>query len=315
MIEFQAVTIAYGDRTAVADVSIAAAPGEFLGLLGPNGAGKTSLIRALCGLVVPCSGRITVAGLDPSRRGAEVARRLGLVPQELAFYPTLTARQNLVFFGRMHGLWGAALGRAVDRVLDLVQLADRADDRVVGFSGGMQRRLNVALGLLHDPAVLVLDEPTVGVDAQSRGALLDAFEVLRRGGTTVLYTTHLIDEAERLCDRVAIMDEGRIVVDGSPAHLIERFGAGTLRIRFDLPPPASLAAELIAASLASAARCEGRDLELVVGRPEPALTALAARGAALGLRIDALELPRPSLENVFLRLTGRRLLGQARPPS
>src|SRR5690606_16333087 len=141
-----------------------------------NGAGKTSLLRALCGLVAPTSGRVSVAGRDPRRDRIAVARRLGFVPQDLAFYAPLTARQNLRFFGRLHGLWGSALDRAVARVLDLVQLTDRADDRARTYSGGMKRRLNVAIGLLHEPSVLVLDEPTVGVDAQSRSALLDCFE-------------------------------------------------------------------------------------------------------------------------------------------
>jgi ABC-2 type transport system ATP-binding protein len=255
MIHLDDVCIAYGERLAVDHVSFTVGPGEFLSLLGPNGAGKTSLIRAICGLVEPRSGRVAVGGLDPRRRRVQVARQLGLVPQELAFYPALTARQNLVFFGRVHGIWGAALGRAVERVLDLVQLTDRADDHARTFSGGMKRRLNVAVGLLHEPAVLVLDEPTLGVDVQSRSALLECFEAVGRGGTTVLYTTHRMEEPQRLCDRVAIMDAGRIVADDSPGALIERFGTG------------------------------------------------------------ALDLPEPTLENVFLRLTGRRLYdGAERDP-
>ena len=307
MIEFQDLCVAYGTRLAVDHVRLPIETGEFVGLLGPNGAGKTSLLRALCGLVTPSSGRVLVAGLDPHRDRMGVASRLGFVPQDLAFYGSLTARQNLRFFGRLQGLWGAPLERATDRVLDLVQLAERADERTREYSGGMKRRLNVAIGLLHEPSVLVLDEPTVGVDAHSRSALLDCFEAVGRGGATVLYTTHLMEEAERLCARVAIIDGGRIIADGPPGALIEEFGAGVLRVRFDRPPPPTLAADLLARKLVTKADGSGSQLDLAVGRPEPVLAAIAERAAANALRIQSLELPEPTLEGVFLRLTGRRL--------
>lgn len=307
MIDVDGLRVAYGERLAVRDVTLRVAPGEFFGLLGPNGAGKTSVLAVLCGLIAPTAGRVAVEGLDPWRERSRVARRLGLVPQELAFYPTLTARQNLVFFGRVHGLGGAALRAAVDRVLALVQLADRADDRAHTFSGGMKRRLNVAIGLLHEPAVLVLDEPTVGVDAQSRHALLECFAAIARGGTTVLYTTHLMEEAERLCDRVAIMDGGRLVAVDTPAALIARHGTGALRVDFDRPPPAALADDLVAAGLAREARRDGTRLSLVAERPERALAVLHEKATGAGLVLESFEQPRPSLELVYLELTGKRL--------
>jgi ABC-2 type transport system ATP-binding protein len=307
MIHLDGLCVAYGERLAVRDVSGRVAPGEFFGLLGSNGAGKTSVLAALCGLIRPTAGRVAIDGLDPYRERTRVARRLGLVPQELAFYPALTARQNLVFFGRVHGLNGAALRAAVDRVLARVQLADRADDRAHTFSGGMKRRLNLAIGLLHEPAVLVLDEPTAGIDAQSRHALLECFAAVGRAGTTVLYTTHLMEEAERLCDRVAIMDGGRFVAVDTPAALIARHGTGALRVDFDRPPPAALADHLVAAGLVREVRRDGARLDLVAERPERVLAELRERSGDAGIVIESFEQPRPSLELVYLSLTGKRM--------
>jgi ABC-2 type transport system ATP-binding protein len=307
VIEVEGVTLAYPARRVLDDIHLAIASGEFVGLLGPNGAGKTSLIGTVCGLIAPTAGRVRVAGLDPVRERTLAARQIGLVPQDLAFSHALTAWQNLAFFGRVQGLWGPTLRRAVGRVLEVVQLVDRADDRAGEFSGGMQRRLNVAIGLLHEPALLVLDEPTTGVDAQSRSALLDCFEAIGAAGTTVLYSTHLMEEAQRLCHRVAIMDEGRIVADDEPDALVERYAGGRLRVGFDRPPPEALGAALASEGIARAARREARELELMVGRPEPALVALVDRAAALGLSIESIDLPEPSLESVYLHLTGKRL--------
>jgi ABC-2 type transport system ATP-binding protein len=307
VIDLHDLSVTYGDRRAVDGVSFSVSAGEFIGLLGPNGAGKTSMIGALCGLIEPAAGRVRVAGLDPYRERAAAAAKIGFVPQALAFYDALTARQNLVFFGRTQGLWGSRLDHAIARVLEIVQLESRADERVRAFSGGMQRRLNVAIGLLHEPAVLVLDEPTVGVDAQSRSTLLESFQSLGAGGTTILYATHQMEEAQRLCGRVAIMDEGRIIANGAPDELIERHAAARLRVAFDRPPPASLARSLTDAGVARDVSGSGFDLELLVGRTEPALNALAEQTSALGLTIQSLELPKPSLDSVFLRLTGRRL--------
>lgn len=307
MIQFEDLCVSYGTRVAVDRVRLNIEAGEFVGILGPNGAGKTSLLGALCGLIAPSSGRVSVQGLDPRRNRIAVANRLGFVPQDLAFYGSLTARQNLRFFGRLQGLWGDSLARATSRVLDLVQLAERADDRTGAYSGGMKRRLNVAIGLLHEPSVLVLDEPTVGVDAHSRSALLDCFEAVGRAGATVLYTTHLMEEAERLCSRVAIIDGGRVIADGPPEALINEFGAGVLRVCFDRTPPATLAADLLERQLVTKADGSGERLDLSVGRPEPVLAAIAERAASDDLSIVSLELPEPTLEGVFLRLTGRRL--------
>lgn len=315
MIQLDELSVAYGKRLAVDRVSLEVAPGEFVGLLGPNGAGKTSVLRALCGLIEASAGSATVAGFDPRRDRIAMARELGFVPQDLAFYASLSARQNLRLFGRLQGLWGDILESAIDRVLTQVRLGDRADDRTRTYSGGMKRRLNVAIGLLHEPSVLILDEPTVGVDAQSRNALLECFEAVRESGAAVLYTTHLMEEADRLCQKVAVMDGGRIIACGSPADLIDEHGAGILRIRFDRPPPESMVADLVERGLATRVERSGQRLDLGVNRAEPVLAAIVERAMAFDLGIESLELPEPTLEAVFLRLTGRRLRDGSEPTS
>jgi ABC-2 type transport system ATP-binding protein len=216
----------YGDRVAVGSVDLDVAPGELFGLLGPNGAGKTTTIGIACGVITPSRGRVEIAGTDLARAPRAAKARLGYVPQELALYGELTALQNLRYFGALYGLARATLAERIAWALELVGLADRARDRVAHFSGGMQRRLNLAAGLLHRPALLVLDEPTAGVDPQSRARLLDTIRALRASGTAVLYTSHLLDEVEALCDRVAILDRGSIVAIGTP-HELARIHAGS----------------------------------------------------------------------------------------
>lgn len=307
MIRIDGLVVAYGAHVAVDRVSLRVDEGEFVGLLGPNGAGKTSLFGALCGLLPRRSGAVSIGGYDPATDRIQATRRLGVVPQDLAFYGPLTAHQNLTFFGELHGLSGKSLRDAVDRALDLVRLSERAHERTRTFSGGMKRRLNVAIGLLHHPRVLVLDEPTVGVDAQSRGALLDCFEEVARGGAAVVYATHRMEEAERLCDRVAILDDGRVLACDAPNALVERFGAGCLRVRFERDVPPGFVDELVATGAATEGSSARDRMELVVPRAEEALPVVAERAAQQGLGIASLDLPEPSLETVFLRLTGRRL--------
>jgi ABC-2 type transport system ATP-binding protein len=231
LLEVLGLRYAYGDRQAVRDVSFEIREGEIFGLLGPNGAGKTTTISCAAGLLGNWQGEIRVRG-QPFRPARSLAdrRRLGVVPQELAIYEGLTGRENLKFFGRISGLSGARLDEAVTKALELAGLVDRADDRVDGYSGGMKRRLNLAAGDLHEPEMLALDEPTVGVDPQSRNHIFEALERLRRSGRTILYTTHYMEEAERLCDRVAIMNEGALVAIGTPAELAQRAGDETANL-------------------------------------------------------------------------------------
>jgi len=196
--------------------------GEIFGLLGPNGAGKTTTISILSTMLRPDRGRVTICGTDALKYPYRVKKMIGLVPQDIALYPTLTARENLKFFGRCYNLDGRQLKRRINECLELVGLADRPDKQIATYSGGMKRRVNLAVGLLHRPRLLFLDEPTVGIDAQSRNLILEKLLQLKESGTTMIYTTHYMEEAERLCSAVAIMDEGRIIAGGSPQELINR---------------------------------------------------------------------------------------------
>ena len=196
--------------------------GEIFGLLGPNGAGKTTAISIMSTTIQPTSGSVEVCGLNALESPSNVRKKIGLVPQDIALYPTLTARENLKFFGRMYGLRGSDLDRKIIKALKLVSLEDRADQRIDTYSGGMKRRANLAAGMLHRPRLLFLDEPTVGIDAQSRNMIIEKLLKMRESGMTMIYTTHYMEEAERLCNRVAIIDEGRIIASGHPDELIRQ---------------------------------------------------------------------------------------------
>jgi len=217
----------FGSIVAVSDVSFSLAPGQLVGLLGPNGAGKTTTVAMIAGLVTPDAGEVLIAGKRLRGDTDPAKRRIGLVPQDLALYDELSARDNLRFFGALFNLSGRALDKAIGDALDLVELSDRATDRVKTFSGGMKRRLNLAAGLLHDPDILLLDEPTVGVDPQSRNAIFDNLELLKSRGKALLYTTHYMEEVERLADRIVVVDHGRVIADDTLAGLQSRVaGAG-----------------------------------------------------------------------------------------
>ncbi|MEX0757688.1 MAG: ABC transporter ATP-binding protein, partial [Acidimicrobiia bacterium] len=220
----EAISKTFGEIQAVRGVSFEIQPGETYGLLGPNGAGKTTSINIVAGLLEPDAGSVRVLGESLTTRTIEPKRSVGLVPQELAIYPDLTARENLRFFGRLYDLAGVKLSTRIDHVLDVVGLSDRADDAAKEYSGGMKRRLNIAIGLLHEPRLLILDEPTVGVDPQSRNAILESVEELSSEGLAVLYTTHYMEEAERLCDRVGIIDDGEIKAEGDRRGLVALIG-------------------------------------------------------------------------------------------
>jgi len=297
----------YGDRRAVDGVGFDIARGETYGLLGPNGAGKTTTISMVCGLLARDAGEVTVAGhpIGPGATRAKAA--IGLVPQDVALYDDLSARENLRFFGRLQGLQGRELGARVADVLDVVGLAERADDRLEGYSGGMKRRANIAAGLLHRPQLLVLDEPTVGVDPQSRNAILESVEALGAEGMSVLYTTHYMEEAERLCDRIAIIDEGRIVAEGTRRELVARMGEGD---RIDVIGSGDLVTFADAcASLPGTRGVDQRDGGVSV-QVDDGPIALAGIGAAAGharVAIGGIEVVEPDLEDVFLHLTGKAL--------
>ena len=291
----------FGDRIAVDGVGFEIARGETYGLLGPNGAGKTTTISMLCGLLTPDAGEVLVADRRITPSSPDAKRAIGLVPQDVALYPDLTARENLRFFGRLQGLSKALLAERIDAVLGLVGLADRGDDRIERYSGGMKRRCNIAAGLLHEPELLVLDEPTVGVDPQSRNAILESIEVLGRGGLSVLYTTHYMEEAERLCDRIGIIDEGHLVAEGTRRELIAQMGQQSgLRVSGtgDLGALASL--------LHGGVTRDGA-VELRVGDVGEGLTEALAAADRVGVSVTGIETTEPDLEAVFLHLTGKAL--------
>ena len=297
----------FGEIQAVKDVSLQVARGEVFGLLGPNGAGKTTTISMLTGLLEPTSGSITVDGLDVEKHTTEVKAKLGLVPQELALYPTLSARQNLLFFGRIYGLKGKDLHRRVDEVLEMIGLTERDNDAIEEYSGGMKRRVNIGAGLLHKPDVLFLDEPTVGVDPQSRNAIFESVEALNRGGMSVIYTTHYMEEAQRLCHRVAIVDTGELIALDTPTALIRSLGGGIIVIGLAEGYPEEIVDQVAQLATVKAATQTDGELKVETHRLQEALMGILDITNQLDIRITSLELLEPNLESVFLHLTGKKL--------
>ncbi|MHB1064475.1 MAG: ABC transporter ATP-binding protein [Georgenia sp.] len=297
----------FGDLVAVDGVSFHIAQGETYGLLGPNGAGKTTTISMTAGLLPADSGTVTVAGLPMTTSQVEPKRHIGLVPQDLAIYPELTARENLTFFGRLQGMRGKELTHRVQEVLELIGLAERAKDATKEFSGGMKRRLNIGIGLLHQPSLLILDEPTVGVDPQSRNSILESVEALSGEGMAVLYTTHYMEEAERLCDRIAIVDSGRIQAEGTRDELIRLVG-GVDHVRLtgsgDIPAVAAALGALPAVDHVDADR---HTLMLTVRDAPSAVAGIVTGATGAGMTLSDVEITRPDLESVFLHLTGKAL--------
>ncbi len=297
----------FGDLIAVNDVSFEIEEGETFGLLGPNGAGKTTAISMIAGLLEADGGSVTVAD-EPISTGSTRGRgAIGLVPQDLAIYPDLNGQENLVFFGRLYGMGGDSLLARVGEVLDVVGLADRKDDLVKEYSGGMKRRLNIGIGLLHRPRLLILDEPTVGVDPQSRNAILEAVENLSREGMAVLYTTHYMEEAERLCDRVAIIDEGVVQAEGTRRELVSMVGE---KDRVAIEATGDLAA--IARSLRGVqgvtdASASDHRIEVLATDASSNLAQLLTCVSDSGGSISGVEVKEPNLEAVFLHLTGKAL--------
>jgi ABC-2 type transport system ATP-binding protein len=301
------LTKRFGDRLAVDGVGFEIAAGETYGLLGPNGAGKTTSISMICGLLARDGGEVVVHGrpIDPGATAAKAA--IGYVPQDLAIYPDLTARENLIFFGQLYGLGGQALTARVAELLEVIGLTDRARDRTEQFSGGMKRRLNIAIGLLHRPRLLVLDEPTVGVDPQSRNAILSSVQELGREGMAILYTTHYMEEAERLCDRVGIIDEGRIRAEGTRRELVDLVGQRD-RIRLIASGDLATAATTARAQPGVHEATAGDDsLDLLATNGRVLLPGLLAALSGNGLAIRSVEVIEPDLEAVFLHLTGKAL--------
>jgi ABC-2 type transport system ATP-binding protein len=315
----------YGENVAVKGISFTMEEGEVFGLLGPNGAGKSTTISMLTCLFPPTAGRIRIYGHDVVKEANQVKRLIGIVPQDLALYPTLNARANLIFYGQMFGLGGADLKQRVETVLQYVAMTDRANDPVKTYSGGMKRRINLAVGLVHGPRILFLDEPTVGVDPQSRNHIFESVEHLNREqGMSILYTSHYMEEVERLCHRVAIVDRGQIIAQDTPKNLVAMLGGGIIQIGLlkedeGLRQAVEQIGEVKAASFVTTVEPDTGDgtaapqARKIILKVEARRQANAALVQVIQLFNDlnvpmlSVEMLEPSLETVFLHLTGKSL--------
>ncbi len=309
ILEVQNVVKKFGDLTAVDGVSFDIQTGEVFSLLGPNGAGKTTIISMLSCLLEPTSGDATIDGHSVTREPMEVKRVIGVVPQEIALYEELSARENLTFWGQMYGLGGTNLKTRVTEVLEQIGLADRAKDKIKTYSGGMKRRVNIGVGLLHRPQLLFMDEPTVGIDPQSRRSILDSVKDLNKAGMTVLYTTHYMEEAEELSHRVGIVDHGKMIAIGTQKELTQVVGEHeTLRLHtgenIDVQPLIDALQELPMVIHVSAS--DGM-VVLIVPEADDALPPVLGKADRLGYKIRSVDIQEPNLEAVFLKLTGRAL--------
>ena len=296
----------FRELRAVDRVSFSVGEGELFGLLGPNGAGKTTTISMICGLLKPDEGAVQIGDFNLWANPRRAKRLLGLVPQDLALYEEFSARDNLLFWGGLYGLDRAELKRNSAELLQRVGLAERAREPVSRFSGGMKRRLNLAIGLVHRPKALLLDEPTVGIDPQARNNILEIIRDIARQGTTILFTTHHLEEAEKLCDRIAIMDHGKILQTGSVAELAKVAGDRdlvTIRGRFSAPQ-IQQALEREPVSFLNVA---DKVATLNLAREDYGLSALINQLGRAGVEVADLSIQKPTLESVFLKLTGREL--------
>jgi ABC-2 type transport system ATP-binding protein len=296
---------AYGKLQAVDGVSFEVDKGETLGLLGPNGAGKTTTVSMIAGLIAPDSGQVLIDGAPVVGDTNPVKRRIGLVPQDLALYDELPAQANLELFAALYGIGGSQAARVVDEALSLVGLRDRARDRAGTFSGGMKRRLNLAAALLHDPDILLLDEPTVGVDPQSRNAIFDNLETLKKRGKTLVYTTHYMEEAERLCDRIVIVDHGQVIANDTLAGLYRKLPA-TNKLVIDLVDGRELAGVGDVRGVQST-ELKGNRLSVWLEDLSDGAPGVLAWLSSGGYRYDHIATEAPTLETVFLTMTGRSL--------
>ena len=299
----------YGDFQAVKGISFSIKEGEIFSLLGPNGAGKTTTISMLSTLYAPTSGDATIAGHSVTKNPMAVRNAIGVVPQDLALYEDLTARENLTFWGQMYGLSGTALKNRVEEVLGQIGLVDKAKDRVKTYSGGMKRRVNIGVGLLHKPKLLFMDEPTVGIDPQSRRAILDTVKDLNKQGMTVLYTTHYMEEAEELSDRVGIIDHGELIALGTQKELTKQVGeTETLLLHIsENEDPEALVASFKGIKGVLEANAVNHEISVITPSAADVMAPVVTKANERGIKIHSIDIREPNLEAVFLHLTGRAL--------
>jgi ABC-2 type transport system ATP-binding protein len=309
ILEVKALVKKYGDFTAVNGISFEIKEGEIFSLLGPNGAGKTTTISMLSTLYIPTSGEVTIGGHSITKEPMAVRNLIGVVPQDLALYDDLTARENLTFWGKMYGLSGQTLNTRINEVLEQIGLSDKAKQRVKTYSGGMKRRVNIGVGLLHKPRLLFMDEPTVGIDPQSRRAILDSVKDLNKAGMTILYTTHYMEEAEELSDRVGIIDHGNLIALGTQVELTKQVGEmETLILHVgENDDPDRLASAIRSLEGVIKADVTDHTVTVIVPEAEEAIAPAVSKANELGIKIHSVDMREPNLEAVFLHLTGRAL--------
>jgi ABC-2 type transport system ATP-binding protein len=307
VIKIRELTKKYGGNIAVDNISLNITEGEIFGLLGPNGAGKSTTINCLCGLLKINQGEILIDGINMRDNSLEAKKRLGLVPQEIAIFENLTAKENIEFFGKLSGLRGSLLKKRVDEALEFVGLSDKARNMPKEYSGGMKRRLNIACAIAHHPKIIILDEPTVGIDPQSRNHILESVRKLNKMGSTIIYTTHYMEEAEALCSRIAIMDHGRLIADGTKdelkklVHDEEKIIINGSDISFNT------LAEIKALNKVTDAQLIENNLEIVTSNTQLILQDILFLLSKNGIRVKGIQVIEPDLETVFLSLTGRKL--------
>ena len=309
ILEVKGLVKKYGDFTAVKGISFDIQEGEIFSLLGPNGAGKTTTISVLSTLYAPTAGDASIGGHSVTKEPMAVRNIIGVVPQDLALYEDLTARENLSFWGQMYDLSGKALNTRIDEVLEQIGLADKAKQRVKTYSGGMKRRVNIGVGLLHKPRLLFMDEPTVGIDPQSRRAILDSVKDLNKQGMTVLYTTHYMEEAAELSNRVGIIDHGDLIALGTQKELTQQVGENetlVLHISEDDDPEA-LAKSLKSIEGVLQASVTDHEVSVIARQAEEILAPVVTKANERGIKIHSVDIREPNLEAVFLHLTGRAL--------
>jgi ABC-2 type transport system ATP-binding protein len=309
ILQVQNLVKKYGDFTAVKGITFDIKEGEIFSLLGPNGAGKTTTISMLSTLYTPTAGDATIGGHSITKNPMAVKQVIGVVPQELALYEELTARENLIFWGQMYGLGGKPLAERVDEVLEQIGLTDKARNRVKTYSGGMKRRVNIGVGLLHKPRLLFMDEPTVGIDPQSRRAILDTVKDLNKKGMTLLYTTHYMEEAQEISDRVGIIDHGELIALGTQKELTQQVDhTETLILHIgENDDPESLAESLKGVKDVLEANASDHEVSIITPDAEDILASVVSKANERGIKIHSIDIREPNLEAVFLHLTGRAL--------
>ncbi|WKZ35505.1 MAG: ATP-binding cassette domain-containing protein [Anaerolineales bacterium] len=309
ILEVKELVKKYGDVTAVKGISFDIQEGEIFSLLGPNGAGKTTTISMLSTLYAPTLGDAMISGHSVTKNPMAVRNAIGVVPQDIALYEDLTAKENLIFWGQMYGLSGKSLTARVDEVLEQIGLVDKAKDRVKTYSGGMKRRVNIGVGLLHKPKLLFMDEPTVGIDPQSRRAILDTVKDLNKQGMTVLYTTHYMEEAEELSDRVGIIDHGELIALGTQKELTRQVGqTETLVLHIGKnEDPDVLVSSLKSVDGILEANAINHEISVITPSAKDVLAPVVSTANERGIKIHSIDIREPNLEAVFLHLTGRAL--------